>query len=104
MRGFVEREVLFKMTKGMVCNVLFICLIMLVFEFCSEWDGGMEEEEGYEVFVEAEDVFCTEVVLRVGLSDSGVVQDFNLVRDDSVVGVYCSSDNDTVIIDGGLMP
>ena len=104
MRGFVEREVLFKMTKGMVCNVLFICLIMLVFEFCSEWDGGMEEEEDYEVFVEAEDIFCTEVVLRVGLPDSGVAQDFNLVRDDSVVGVYCSSDNDTVIIDGGLMP
>jgi len=104
MRGFVEREVLFKMTKGMVCNVLFICLIMLVFEFCSEWDGGMEEEEDYEVFVGVEDVFCTEVVLRVGLPDSGVVQDFNLVRDDSVVGVYCSSDNDTVIIDGGLIP
>jgi len=64
----------------------------------------MEEEEDYEVFVEAEDIFCTEVVLRVGLPDSGVAQDFNLVRDDSVVGVYCSSGNDTVIIDDGLIP
>ena len=48
-------------------------------------------EEDYEVFVEVEDIFCTEVVLRVGLPDSGGVNSFNVVRDDSVVGVYSSS-------------
>ena len=78
----------------LIVGVIFVCRCGL-FE---------RREEDYEVFVEVEDVFCTEVVLRVGLPDSGVAQDFNLVRDDSVVGVYCSSDNDTVIIDGGLMP
>jgi len=48
-------------------------------------------EEDYEVFVEVEDIFCTEVVLRVGLPDSGGVNSFNVVRDDSGTGIYSTS-------------
>ena len=48
-------------------------------------------EEDYEVFVGVEDIFCTEVVLRVGLPDSGGVNSFNVVRDDSETGIYSTS-------------
>ncbi|MCD6100984.1 MAG: hypothetical protein J7K33_10440 [Candidatus Marinimicrobia bacterium] len=87
-------------------RVDFKVFLVLIFAGLILFRCGLFErrEEDYEVFVEVEDIFCTEVVLRVGLPDSGGVNSFNVVRDDSVVGVYSTSDNDTVIIDGGLMP
>ena len=74
-------------------RVGFKVFLVLIFAGLILFRCGLFErrEEDYEVFVGVEDVFCTEVVLRVGLPDSGGVNSFNVVRDDSVVGVYSSS-------------
>ena len=66
----------------LIVGVIFVCSCMLF---------DRDSFKGNEVFLGVEDVFCTEVVLRVGLPDSGGVNSFNVVRDDSVVGVYSSS-------------
>jgi len=61
-------------------------------------------EPDYNIYLTAEDVFCTSVVMNVTLPDSGDVSAFALDRDDSTVATYTCYDDDTLIIDEGLTP
>jgi len=61
-------------------------------------------EPDYNIYLSAEDVFSTSVVLSITLPDSGDVSAFALDRDDSTVATYTCSDDDTLIIDEGLTP
>ncbi|MDD5766625.1 MAG: fibronectin type III domain-containing protein, partial [Candidatus Marinimicrobia bacterium] len=61
-------------------------------------------EPDYDIYLTAEDVFSTSVVLNVALPDSGDVNTFALNRDDSTVATYTCSDDDTLIIDENLTP
>jgi hypothetical protein len=61
-------------------------------------------EPDYDIYLSAEDVFCTSVVLKIALPDSGDVSAFALDRGDSTVATYTCRDDDTLIIDEGLTP
>ncbi|MDD5765991.1 MAG: hypothetical protein PHW79_07100 [Candidatus Marinimicrobia bacterium] len=62
------------------------------------------EQPDYDIYLSAEDVFCTSVVLNVTLPDSGDVSAFALDRDDSTVATYTCYDDDTLITDENLTP
>jgi len=62
------------------------------------------EQPDYDIYLTAEDVFSTSVVLSVTLPDSGDVSAFALDRNDSTVATYTCYDDDTLIIDEDLMP
>ena len=61
-------------------------------------------EPDYDIYMTAEDVFSTSVVLNVSLPDSGNVSAFSLTRDDSTVATYTCYDDDTLIVDEDLTP
>jgi hypothetical protein len=61
-------------------------------------------EPDYDIYLTAEDVFSTSVVLNVILPDSGYVSTFALDRDDSTVATYTCGDDDTLIFDEDLTP
>jgi len=62
------------------------------------------EQPDYDIYLSAEDVFSTSVVLNVTLPDFGDVSAFALDRNDSTVATYTCYDDDTLIIDEGLTP
>ena len=70
-----------------------------------------DSSEGYEIFVEVEDVFCTEAILKVTLPDSGKIARFLLERAEgmkidsaAIIDTFTCFDNDTLISDNNLLP
>ncbi|HPC35357.1 MAG TPA: hypothetical protein P5268_02990 [Candidatus Marinimicrobia bacterium] len=61
-----------------------------------------ESENNIDLIVK--DVFCTSVVLKISLPYSGAINTFALDRNDSTVATYTCSEDDTLIIDEGLIP
>ncbi|PIS27582.1 MAG: hypothetical protein COT43_09725 [Candidatus Marinimicrobia bacterium CG08_land_8_20_14_0_20_45_22] len=94
-----------KMTNGLKAKTamftIFLILATLLAMSCKECPT---EQPDYDIYLSAEDVFSTSVVLSVSLPDSGDVSAFALDRDNSTVATYTCSDDDTLIIDEGLMP
>jgi len=88
-----------KRSKVVVLTVPVILLAMLAMS-CRE----CPTEPDYDIYLSAEDVFSTSVVLSVTLPDSGDVSAFALDRDDSTVATYTCSDDDTLIVDEDLTP
>jgi len=61
-------------------------------------------EPDYDIYLSVEDVFCTSVVLKVTLPDSGKTNTFELDRNDSTIVTLICTDDDTLITDMGLEP
>ncbi|MDD5764742.1 MAG: fibronectin type III domain-containing protein [Candidatus Marinimicrobia bacterium] len=94
-----------KMTNGLKAKTamftIFLTLATILAVSCRECPT---EQPDYDIYLSAEDVFCTSIVLNVTLPDSGDVSAFALDRDDSTVATYTCSDDDTLIIDEDLTP
>jgi len=94
-----------KMANGLKAKTatftIFLILATVLAMSCRECPT---EQPDYDIYLSAEDVFSTSVVLSVTLPDSGDVSAFALDRDDSTVATYTCQDDDTLIINEGLTP
>jgi len=85
-------------------TIAMLITILLLAISCKECPSEPKPEPEYNIYLSVEDVLCTWVTLKVTLPDSGKVNTFALERNDSTVATYTCYDDDTLIIDEGLIP
>ena len=74
-------------------------IFVLLFCCCPE-----DPEPEYDIYLSLEEFLCTWVTLKVTLPDSGWINTFTLVRNDSDIVTLNCTDDDTLITDQNLTP